>query len=123
MLIGGDNLQILRREMSRIFTEKREYLKGKINEVESNNKNKNIRYLYKSINELKKGYYPRINIINDETGNLLADSQSVLNRWKNFFNQVLNIHGIHNVRLRDIRTAELLVPEPSLVEVELLLES
>jgi prefoldin subunit 5 len=34
----------------------REYLKDKINELESNNKNKNIRHLYRGINEFKKGY-------------------------------------------------------------------
>jgi hypothetical protein len=44
--INGDNLQNLRRETSRTFrNKKREYLKGKINELESNNKNKNIRDL------------------------------------------------------------------------------
>jgi hypothetical protein len=31
---------------------------------------------------------------------------------------VLNVHGVHNVRKEDIHTAEPLVPEPSLVEVE-----
>jgi hypothetical protein len=50
---------------------------------------------------------------------ILADPQSVLNRWRNFFNQVLNIHGVHNVRQKCIHTAELLVPEPSHVEVEI----
>jgi hypothetical protein len=57
-----------------------EYLKGKINKLETSNKNKNIRYLYRSINEFKKGYQLRINIINDKSGNLLADPQSVWNR-------------------------------------------
>jgi hypothetical protein len=38
--------------------------------------------------------------------------------WKNFFNQVLHVHGVHDVRQMDIHTAEPLVPEPSLVEVE-----
>jgi hypothetical protein len=32
---------------------------------------------------------------------------------------VLNVHGVHDVRQMDIRTAEPLVPEPSLVEVEI----
>jgi hypothetical protein len=64
-------------------------LKGKINELETNNKNKNIRDLYRGINEFKEGYQPRINIIKDENGNLLADPQNVLNRWKNVFNQVI----------------------------------
>jgi hypothetical protein len=31
---------------------------------------------------------------------------------------VLNVHGVHDVRQKDIQTAEPLVPEPSLVEVE-----
>jgi hypothetical protein len=41
-----------------------------------------------------------------------------LNKWKNFFNQVLNVHGLHDVSQLDLHTAEPLVPEPSLVEVE-----
>jgi hypothetical protein len=36
-----------------------------------------------------------------------------------FFNQVLNVHGVHDVRQLGIHTAEPLVPEPSLVEVEI----
>jgi hypothetical protein len=94
-------------------------LKGKINQLETNNKNKNIRDLYRSINEFKKGCQPKINIIKDENGNLLADRQNVLNRWKNFFNQMLNVHGVYDVRQMDIHTVESLVPEPSLVKVEI----
>jgi hypothetical protein len=75
--------------------------------------------LYRGINEFKKGYQPRINIIKDENGNLPADPQSVLNRWKNFFKQVLNVHGVHNVRQKYRETAEPSVPEPSHVKVEI----
>jgi hypothetical protein len=109
--INGDNLKNLRRETSRIFrNKKREYLRGKINEFETNNKNKNIRNFYKGINEFEKEYQPRINIIQHDI---------VLNMRKNFFNQVLNVHGLHGVTEMDIRTAEPLIPEPSLVEVEI----
>jgi hypothetical protein len=118
--INEDNLQNLRREISRIFRiKKREYMKGKINELETNNKNKNIRGLYRGINEFKKGYQPRIDIIKYEDGNLIADPLNVLNRWKNVFKHVLNVHGVHNVRQGDIHTAVPLIPEPSLVEVEI----
>jgi hypothetical protein len=45
--INGDNFQNLRRETSRIFRNKKtKYLTGKINELETNNKNKNIKDLY-----------------------------------------------------------------------------
>jgi hypothetical protein len=95
-----DNLQNVWRETNRIFRNKeREHLKGIINELEANNKNKNIRDLYRGINEFKKGYQPWINIMKDENGNLIANPQNVLNRWKHFFNQVLNVHGFHDVRL------------------------
>jgi hypothetical protein len=30
---------------------------------------------------------------------MLADPQSVLNRWENFINRVLNVHGVHDVRI------------------------
>jgi hypothetical protein len=73
----------------------------------------------RGINEFKKGYQLRINIIKDESGNLLEDPQKVLNRWKKFFNQVLNVRGVHDVRQMDIHTAEPLVPEPSLVVMEI----
>jgi hypothetical protein len=104
--INGDNLKNLSLETSRIFRkEKTGYLKDKINEFDTNNKNKIIRHLYRGINEFKKGYQPRNNIIKDESGNLLADPQRVLNRWKNFFKQVLNVHGFHDVRQMDIHMA------------------
>jgi hypothetical protein len=77
--------------------------------------------LYRVINKFRKGYQPRINIIKDEKGNLLADPHSVLNRWKNFFNQVLHVHGVHDVRQKDIHMAEPLVPEPGLVEAEIVI--
>jgi hypothetical protein len=71
--VTGHNLQNLGRETRRKFrNKKREHLKGKINELETNNKNKNIRKLYRGISELKKGHQPTINIITDENGHLLA---------------------------------------------------
>jgi hypothetical protein len=80
---------------------------------------KNITDLYRGINKFKESYQPRINILNDENGNLKADPQNALNRWKIFFKHVLNVHGVHDVRQIDIHTAEPLGPEPSLFEVEI----
>jgi hypothetical protein len=113
------NLRDIRREASRHFrNKKREYLKGKINELESNSKNKNIRDLYRGINGFKKGYQPRTTLEKDERDDLLADSHKIFNRWKNYFCQLLNIHGAGGIRQNEIHTAEPLVPEPSASEVE-----
>jgi hypothetical protein len=50
-----------------------------------NSNNKNVRDLYRGINESKKGYQPETNLVKDENADLLADSQKNLNRWKNYF--------------------------------------
>jgi hypothetical protein len=76
---------------------KREYLKDRINELATNSKNKNIRDLYRGINEFKRGYQPRNNLVKDENGDLLAGSRNILNRWKNYFSQLLNVHNVSDV--------------------------
>ncbi|KAJ4447440.1 hypothetical protein ANN_09447 [Periplaneta americana] len=114
------------REASRTLrNKKRGYLKEKLNEVETNSKNKNIRDLYKGIKEFKNGYQPRVNAIKDENCDLLADSPSILNRWKNYFAQLLNVHR-PNRNDRDeieIQTAEPFIPQPTLSEVEIAIEN
>jgi hypothetical protein len=85
-VVNEDNLRNVRREASRHFSnKKREYLKDKISEIELNSKNKNIRDLYRGITEFKKGYQPKTNLVKDERGDLLADPQKILTRWKNYF--------------------------------------
>jgi hypothetical protein len=62
--INGGNLRIVRREASRYFRNKKmEYPKDNINELATNSKNKNIRNLYRKINEFKRGYQPRNNLV------------------------------------------------------------
>jgi hypothetical protein len=114
-----DNLSDGRREASRHFrNKKRGYLKDKINELESKSKNKNIRELYRGTNEFKKGYQHRNNWLKDERGDLLGDSHKILNRWKNYLCQLLNVYGAGGVWLTEIHTAETFVPDPIASEDE-----
>jgi hypothetical protein len=76
----------------------------------------------RGINDFKKGYQPRTNAEKDEKGNLVADSQSILARWRKFCSQLLNVHGVNNLKQTEIHTAEPLVPEPSAFDVELTTE-
>jgi hypothetical protein len=78
--------------------------------------------LYRGINEFKKGYQPRSNIVKDEKGDLVKDCQRILVRWRNLFSQLLNVHGVNDVRQTKLHTAERLVPEASAVEVELAIQ-
>ena len=115
-----DNLNNVRREANRHFWEKeKDYLKAKIEELETNSKIKNIMDLDRAIIDIKNGYQPRTNIVKDEKGDLIVDSHSILASWRKHFSQLLSIHGVNDVRQTEIHTAEPLVPEPRTIEVEL----
>jgi hypothetical protein len=47
---------------------RRKYPKSKINELATDSKNKNTRDKCRRINELKRGYLPRSNLVKDENG-------------------------------------------------------
>jgi hypothetical protein len=85
---------------------KKEYLKAKIDELETNSKTKNIRDLYRGINGFKQGYQPRTNIVKNEKGDLFTDSHSILDRCRNHFAQLLNVYRVSYVRQTEIYTAE-----------------
>jgi hypothetical protein len=57
--------------------------------------------------------------VKDEIGDLLADSHNILNSWKMYFFQLLNVHNVSDVRQIEVHTAELLVPGPSRLEAEI----
>jgi hypothetical protein len=64
-----------------------------------------IRDLYGGINICKRGYQPGYNLVKDENDDLFADSQSILNRWKNYFPHLLSVRSVHDVRQIEIHTA------------------
>jgi hypothetical protein len=93
--VNEGNLSDVRREASRHFrNKKRKYLKDKINTLESNSKNKNLRDMYRGRNEFKKGYQPRTNLVKVESGDLLADIHKILNGWNNYSCKLLSVHGV-----------------------------
>jgi hypothetical protein len=94
-------------------------MKDKINELARNSKNKNIRDLYRGINEFKRSYQPSSKFVKAENGDRLSDPHNILNRWKSYFSQLLNVHSVSDLRQIKVQTAEPLVPDPSYHEVEI----
>ena len=68
---------------------------------------------------MKKAYQPITSVVKDEKGDLVADSHSILARWRNHFPQLFNKHGVSEVRQTEIHTAETLVLELSVFAVEM----
>jgi hypothetical protein len=50
--------------------------------------------------------------VKDVNGDLLADSHNTVNRWKNYYSQLFNVHPCQGC----------LVPDPSPFEVEIAIE-
>jgi hypothetical protein len=48
--------------------------------------------------------------VKGENVDLLADSHNILNRWKNYFSQLLNVYNVSDVGQIGVHTAEPLVP-------------
>ena len=69
-------------------TKKKADLKAKIEELETNSKIK----IYQCINDFKKGYETRTNVVKDEKGDLVADSYSIVARWRKYLSQILNVY-------------------------------
>ena len=91
-----DNLNNIRRDASRQFRNKKEaYMKGKIEKIETSSKIKNVRDLYKDINDFNKDYQT----INNRV-------QGTLARCRNHFSQLLNVHGVNDVRHRETHTQQ-----------------
>jgi len=90
-----DNINKVRREVSRHFRDKKKaYLRAKIEELETNNKIQNIRDLYMGIIDFKEGYQSRCNIVKDEKGDLVAESHGIVARWRSYFAQLFNVSSI-----------------------------
>jgi len=86
-------------------------MKANIEELETNSKIKSTGDFYRDIIDSKKVYQPRNNSVKDEKGDLVAYTHSILCMCKKYFSQLLNIHGIHDVRQTELHTAGSLVPE------------
>jgi hypothetical protein len=68
---------------------------------------------------LKRGYQRGSNLMKNGNGDLLSDSHNILNRWKSYFSQLLNVHNVSDVRPIELHTAKPLVPGHSYLEAEI----
>jgi hypothetical protein len=103
-----DNLNNVTREPSKHFrNKKKEYLKAKINELETNSKDNNIRDLYSGINDFKESYQPISNTVNDDKGCELQTTPlpKFWTTWRNNLSQLLKVHGVNGVN--DVRQTEI----------------
>jgi hypothetical protein len=79
--------------------------------------------MHRGIHEFKRDYQSRGKLVKDKNGDLLTDSHNILNRWKKYVSQLLDVHRVSDVRQTEIHTAEPLLPDLVLLRLKLLLQS
>jgi len=115
-----DNLINVRRNASRHFRKnKKAYLKAKIEELETNSKVNHVRDLYRGINDFKKGYQPRSIKVNDEKGELVADTPHYYGDVEELFLPAIECYEDNDAWQAEIHILDPLVPKPSAFEFEL----
>jgi hypothetical protein len=57
-------------------------------------------------------------LVKDKRSDLLVEPHKILNRWKISFCQLLNVHGMGDVRGTEMHTDKPFVPQPSASEAE-----
>ena len=62
--------------------------------------------MYTGTNEFKKGYQLRTNRVKGEKEDLVAYSHSTFARWRKYFSQLLNVHGINDMLGREKYTQQ-----------------
>jgi len=88
-----DNLNNVRCEASRCFRNKKmEYLQAKVTNLKLT-VTQRISHLYRGINDFKKGYQPRTNVIKDDKSDVVTGYHSIFAKWRNHFSHILNVHG------------------------------
>jgi len=98
-------------------------LGDKIEEHETNSKIKNIRDLYRDINDFKKGYQPRCNKVKMRKVTWLQTPTVLWLGGGTISSSYSTCMGLRALgRQKYVHTAEPLVPEPSAAEVELAID-
>ena len=69
---------------------KREKLNEEIENLESMNRNGNVRDFFKNVKQQRKGFQAKSIKIKDKEGQLLSDIEHIARRWKVYFHELLN---------------------------------
>jgi len=57
-------------------------------------------------------------MVKDEIGDVVADSYSIVEKWRKYFSQLFNVRAVKDVGQAKTHTPEPLVPEPSASKFE-----
>jgi hypothetical protein len=95
------------KEANRICKEKKkQWLNNRIKQVEAAHKQNETRKFFKDIQTFQNDRFPPIFTCKDENGILKTDKQEVLDRWKQYFADPMNIDKKNENQAQEEHTSE-----------------
>jgi len=89
--INLDNYQQKRIKANTICRrKKKEWIQRRIKEINETNRKRDTRKFYKDVRNLSNLPTATTLVCRDKDGNILSDKKKILERWKNYFKQLLN---------------------------------
>ena len=118
-----EELRQARREEKKVHRrKKKEYEKRILEELEMAYSIKDTRKFYKQLNDVKKGFQPRISMVRKENGEITSHQAEVIDTWKKYFDEHLNsdtrLSNNVNQQLTYNTDDAIMIPEPSVEEVK-----
>ena len=115
-----EHYRALRRHEKHLHRRKKKEFEESGNaEIERLSQNRDVRMLYRRVNELRKGFMPRMYACRDREGNIVTEQRAVLSRWRNHFDELLNgTSAVVDGSIDEIADNDLEVATPELSEVE-----
>ncbi|XP_039282986.1 uncharacterized protein LOC120351088 [Nilaparvata lugens] len=103
---------------------KRDFERSKLEEIMAFAEAKNVRKMYMRIREGKAGFQPRTNFCTDSDGNLVGGEEQVIERWREYFNELLGGIAEEDIQLECNQIGpEPFIEDPQIHEVEEAVES
>jgi hypothetical protein len=72
---------------------KREYEKRKLETLEKYGAKGETRKFYKEVRQRKTSFQPRVDFCRDKEGNMIKGEVEIRDRWKEYFEELLNMKG------------------------------
>lgn len=102
-----ETYKALRRQEKKIHRQKKKNLEESGNaEIETFYKNRDVRSLYRKVNEFRKGFMPRTDSCRDRDGNLITEQRTVISRWREHFDELLNGTSANAIEQSELEFAE-----------------
>jgi len=108
-----------RKEAHKIIRNKKKTYMKNVTESTEDQKHNNTRKMYQTVNQFKKGFQNKFNIIRNKKGEVAMNTKEKAEIWKEYFDKLLNTEEPKElVKIGNKEISEVEVEEPTIEDVQ-----